>query len=298
MKPIWRGLLLGLALSTACRTSFAAANPAWTTPVPPFRIADNLFYVGSQDLAAFLITTSAGDILINENLTSSPPLLQHSIEALGFHLSDVKILLASHAHSDHIAGAAALKRLTHAQFALMDADVATAESGGARDFAFPRDRYPAVHVDRMLHDGEPITLGGTILIAHKTAGHTPGTTTFTLQVHVPGEPATSRRNVVIVGSWSVLSEYRLIATPGRPASYPTIASDFEHTFRLLAATPCDIFLAAHGSIFNMLAKLPAARSNPAVWIDPAGYHAALAAAKARFEYALQQQTAQARATRP
>lgn len=295
MHPLWRIFLLFLLAAVPVH---AATNPAWTTPLQPFQIADNLFYVGSEDLAAYLITTPAGDILINQNLTTSPPLLLHSIEALGLHPSDIKILLASHAHSDHIGGAAAMQRLTHARFELMDGDVATAESGGARDFAFPHDRYPAIHVDRVLHDNDTVTLGGTTLTAHKTAGHTPGTTTWTMQVHVPGEPAATRRHVVIVGSWYALSSYRLLPTPGRPASYPGIASDFQHTFATLAALPCDIFLGAHGSYFNMLAKLPQARSIPTLWIDPAAFRSALAEAKAAFDHTLQQQTTAARHPSP
>ena len=284
MQALWLRLPLLFLLSVL--PLHAQVDPAFAAPLPPFRIADNLFYVGSRDLAAYLITTPAGDILINENLASSPPQLVRSIEALGFHLTDVKILLASHAHFDHLAGAAAMKRLTHAQFALMDGDVATAESGGRRDFAFPHHHYPAVHVDRVLHDNEAITLGGTTVVAHKTAGHTPGTTTFTLTTTLAGKP----RHVVIVGSWSVLSEYRLVASPGHPASYPGIATDFEHTFTTLAALPCDIFLAAHGSIFNMLQKLPQASADPAVWVDPAGYQTALAAARASFHQTLARQT--------
>ncbi len=283
MQAPWR---LALVVLLASLPLHAKANPAFTTPLAPFRIADNLYYVGSQDLAAFLITTPAGDILINENLASSPPQIAHSIEALGFHVSDVKILLASHAHFDHLAGAAGMKRLTHAQFAMMDGDVATAESGGRTDFAFPHDHYPAVHVDRVLHDNDAITLGGTTVVAHKTAGHTPGTTTFTLTTTLAGRP----QHVVIVGSWNVLSEYRLVSTPAHPASYPGIATDFEHTFATLDALPCDIFLAAHGSMFDMLRKLPQAAANPTVWVDPAGYRVALAAARARFDHTLAQQT--------
>jgi metallo-beta-lactamase class B len=279
-------------LSTAAR---ADDNPDWTTPLTPFRIADNLYYVGSRDLASYLITTPSGDILINSNLESSPPQIRHSVEQLGFHWSDIKILLISHAHSDHDAGSAAILAQTHAKYMVMDGDVPVVESGGAADFAYgPKPQYPRAHVDRVLHDGNTVTLGNVTLTAHKTAGHTRGCTTWTMRVHLPGEPATQLRNVVIVGSWNVNPGYRLVASHGMPASYPGIASDFAHTFVELNALPCDIFLGAHGMYFDMLAKLARMpQQGDKVWIDPDGYHRTIAERKAAFETELHKQQAQA-----
>ncbi len=271
-------------------------NRDWTTPIPPFRIADNLYYVGSRDLAAYLITTPQGDVLLNANYTSSPPQIRHSVEQLGFRWRDIKILLVSHAHVDHAGGAAQILRETGAKFDVMDGDVDVMESGGKTDFAFggPRKalQFPPAHVDRTLHDGDQVTLGGVTLTAHRTAGHTRGTTTWTMRAHVPGEPAGELRNVVIVGSWSVLEEYRLLSVHGgQPASYPGIAGDFTTTFAMLSALPCDVFLASHGSTFDMLPKL---RRMPAegdrVWIDPVGYKEALARAQHAFEAAYQRQS--------
>jgi metallo-beta-lactamase class B len=272
------------------------SNPDWTTPLAPFRIAGNLYYVGSRDLASYLVVTPAGDILINANLATSPPQIRHSVEQLGFRFSDIKILLISHAHFDHAGGSARILRETHAKYMVMDGDVATVESGGRTDFAFgPRPQMPAAHVDRVLHDGDQVRLGGTVLVAHKTPGHTPGCTTWTMVVNDNG----TRRNVVIVGSWSVLSEYRLIATRTRPASYPGIAQDFSHTFDVLNSLPCDIFLGAHGSYFDMLAKLARLPTEgSAVWIDPQGYKRAVAQARASFEADLGRQRAAATARRP
>ena len=277
--------LISLFLIFALGSS-AWADPAFTTPVAPFRIADNLYYVGSRDLASFLIVTPQGDILINSNLTSSPPLIRRSVEQLGFHFSDIQILLISHAHSDHAGGSAAILRQTRAQYMVMDGDVSVVESGGAKDFAFPRDRYPAAQVDRVLHDGDAVRLGNVVLIAHKTPGHTRGCTTWTLRTTQHGQP----RNVVIFGSASVLS-YRLVARPGRPASYPGIAQDFEHTFQVLPTLPCDIFLGAHGSFFSMLDKLRRAQAGAgeAVWVDPAGYRAEIAQQEQAFRAALGRQ---------
>ena len=268
--------------------SYGPSKAEWTTPIAPFRIADNLYYVGSKDLASYLIVTPAGDILINSSLKTSPPLIEKSIAQLGFHLRDVKILLISHAHFDHDAGSAELLRRTHAQYMVMDADVPVVESGGSKDFAYPGDRYPPAHVDRILHDGDEVRLGNAVLTAHKTPGHTRGCTTWTLRAVLDGKP----RDVVIVGSWNVNSGFRLVDRPGHPASYPGIAADYERTFATLEKLPCDIFLGAHGAYFNMLSKLARASGEngyDSVWIDPAGYHAAVAERKQAFEKELKSQ---------
>ena len=274
----------------------AAVNPDWTTPMAPFRIADNLYYVGSRDLAAYLVVTPAGDILINSNYTSSPPQIRRSVEQLGFRWADIRILLISHAHVDHAGGSAEIVRETGAQYEVMDGDADVVESGGRTDFAFGNAgkamQFPPAHVRRVLHDGDRVELGGTVLTAHRTPGHTRGCTTWTMRAHLPGEPAGKLRDVVIVGSWYVLSEYRLVAVHGRPPSYPGIATDFATTFRVLHELPCDIFLGAHGSYFDMLSKLqrvPAEGNS--VWLDRAGYRRAVDDAEHRFRATLAQQTA-------
>ena len=290
-------LILAFAFSFLSCAAYADEHPDWTTPVTPFRIADNLYYVGSRDLASYLITTPQGDVLINSNLESSPAQIRHSVEQLGFHWSDIKILLISHAHSDHDAGSAAILAQTHAKYMVMDGDVPVVESGGATDFAYgPKPQYPRAHVDRTLHDGDTVTLGNVTLTAHKTPGHTLGCTTWTMRAHLPGEPTSQLRNVVIVGSWNVNPGYRLVASHGKPASYPGIADDFAHTFVVLNALPCDIFLGAHGMYFDMLAKLARMpKEGDSVWIDPDGYRRTVAERKAAFEMELHKQQAEASA---
>lgn len=282
-------MCLGMLLLVG--TLDAQVQPEWTTPLAPFQIADNLYYVGSKDLASYLIVTPAGDILINSSLQSSPPLIRKSVEQLGFRFQDIKILLISHAHSDHDSGSAEIKRWTGAKYMVMDADVPSVESGGAKDFAYPKDRYPAVKVDRVLHDGDQVRLGGVVLVAHKTPGHSRGCTTWTMQVMDAGH----LRNVVIVGSWYVNPGYRLVDRPGQPASYPGIAADYQRSFVVLKGLPCDIFLGAHGLYFDMLAKLKRAQAGEgeAVWIDPQGYQAALAEREQAFDAELQRQKEQA-----
>jgi metallo-beta-lactamase class B len=285
-----RCLLFLLALTL---TASAQAHPEWTTPIPPFQIADNLYYVGSQDLAAFLVTTPKGNILINANLESSPPQIRASIEKLGFRYADTKILLNGQAHFDHMAGAAEILRETHAKNMVMDGDVSVVESGGRSDFLAPTGSlktYPPAPVDRTLHDGDTVTLGHVTLTAHKTAGHTRGCTTWTFHVHLPGDPATKLRNVVIVGGVSFWSDFHFVATPGHPESYPGIAADFGQTFRTLHALPCDIFLGAHGMYFNLAEKLERYRKEgPKVFLDPTGYKQFVDESQATFEAALKEQ---------
>jgi metallo-beta-lactamase class B len=282
----------------------AEDHPEWTTPVDPFRITANLYYVGSQDLASYLIVTPQGDILINSSLETSVPLIRSSIEKLGFRFNDIKVLLISHAHFDHDAGSAEVKRETGARYLVMDGDVPVVESGGEQDFAYggaagsPASRYPAAEVDRVLHDGDEVRLGGVVLVAHKTPGHTRGCTTWTLREVDHGRTL----NVVIVGSWNVNPGFRLVNRRQQPASYPGIAADYERTFAVLEKLPCDVFLGAHGGYFNMLGKLQMLQAGTTenVWVDPQGYQAAVAERKAAFraELARQQQDAAAEAAPP
>jgi metallo-beta-lactamase class B len=264
-----------------------ATPPEWTTPIAPFRIVGNLYYVGSRDLASYLIVTPKGNILINSSLESSPALIQKSIEQLRLNYRDTAVLLISHAHFDHDAGSARIIADTGARYMVMDGDVGVVESGGAQDFQYSEDHYPAAKVDRVLHDGSEVRLANTILVAHRTPGHTRGCTTWTMQLREHGRTL----NVVIVGSWNVNPGYRLVDLPGKPASYPGIAADFQRTFATLKAMPCDVFLGAHGSYFGMLAKLDRIRAgdHSDVWVDPQGYQAAVAEREHAFETELSKQ---------
>jgi metallo-beta-lactamase class B len=276
---------LFLTLVFACG-AFAQDNPEWTTPHKPFRIIGNVYYVGSKDLASYLITTPQGLILINSNLTSSVPLIRKSVEALGFHFSDVKILLISHGHWDHAAGSAEIKRLTGAKYMVMDADVPLVESGGKDDFQYGAEagsHFPATKVDRVLHDGDEVKLGGVVLVAHKTPGHTKGCTTWTMRVREDNRTY----NVVIVGSPNVNTGYKLVGN----AAYPTIAHDYEQTFRTLKSLPCDVFLGAHGIYFGMEAKFARMKTGGAnPFVDPEGYKSYVAEREQAFRVELAKQS--------
>jgi metallo-beta-lactamase class B len=282
-----RLLLLCLLIAASAR---AGDNPDWRAPLEPFQIADNLYYVGSRDLAAYLVTTPQGNVLINANLAGSPPLIRRSIEKLGFRWSDTKILLNSQAHFDHMGGAAEVRRQTHADNRVMDGDADVVESGGRADFLAKSGSiktFAPAHVDHVLHDGDTVILGGTTLTAHKTAGHTRGCTTWTLRSHIPGEPMGTLRNIVIVGGVSFWSDFHFVDRPAHPASYPGIAADFRRTFTTLRALPCDVFLGAHGSYFDLLGKRSRRANNGAsVWIDPDGYRAFIDDAELAFNTAI------------
>lgn len=284
-------LLGGLALlaATALPVRSAAApvppRPEWTRPHAPFRIAGNLYYVGSEDLASYLVVTPKGMILINSNLESSVPQIRKSVEALGFHFSDIKILLISHAHFDHCAGSAAIKRMTGAQYEVLEPDVSVVQSGGKTDFQYGADpsmHFPPAHVDRVLHDGDTVSLGGTTLTAHLTPGHTRGTTTWTTDETENGRTL----HVVIVGSPNVNPGYKLVGNK----TYPQIASDYRRGFQVLKSLPCDIFLGAHGAYFGLAAKYARFKAGDRnALIDPAGYKAYISEREQAFDSQVRRQ---------
>lgn len=259
-----RVLILMLA---AGGSVWAQANPEWTEPFPPFHIAGNLYYVGSKGLANYLVKTPQGNILINSDLEANVPLIEASVEKLGFKFKDTKILLISHAHFDHDAGSATIKEKTGAAYMVMDADAPVVESGGKTDFAYGNDAttlYRPTKVDRVLHDGDEVRLGGTVLVAHLTPGHTKGCTTWTMQVAEGGKTY----NVVILGSPNVNPGYKLVGN----TAYPQIAEDYERMWRVLKSLPCDIFLGAHGSYFGLEEKYPHLKERGAnAFVDPEGY---------------------------
>jgi len=281
LKPLLRTLLgvaLLMMLSLTALPTGAQGNPEWMTPFPPHRIMGNLYYVGSKDLAAFLVVTPEGNILINSNLESSVPQIKASVEKLGFRFSDTKILLISHAHFDHDAGSATIRQLTGAKYMVMDADVHVVEDGGRSDFAYGKDKsnwYKPAKVDRVLYDGDEVKLGGVVLVAHKTAGHTKGCTTWTMKVTDHGKTY----DAVIVGSPNVNSGYRLT---GR-ASYPGIAADYERMFQTLKSLHCDLFLGAHGGYYGMEAKYARLKGGDReAFVDPVGYARYVADREAAF----------------
>ena len=270
-------IVLGAVLPVA---AWAQANPDWHRAIPGFRIAGNLYYVGTADLAAYLIVTPEGNIVVNGNFKEDVPAIRKSIEGLGFKYADTKIILISHAHGDHDEGVGLLKSDTGAKLMVMDADVAAVESTAPG--------RPGAKVDRVLHDRDTVELGGAKLTARLTPGHTPGCTTWTMQVADGGRTL----NAVIIGSPNVNAGYVLVNNK----NYPQIAGDYVKTFALLKNLPVDLFLGAHGAYFNLKDKLPKMTAGgPNVFVDPEGYKAYVAEREQAFEKELAKQTADAHA---
>ncbi|MEO6567373.1 MAG: subclass B3 metallo-beta-lactamase [Opitutaceae bacterium] len=267
----------------------------WRAPVPPRHLISNIYYVGAIGVSSYLITSPEGHILLDTGFEDTVPIIQKGVEQLGFKLTDIKIILSSHAHIDHVAGHAALKKLSGARIYASAEDAKTLESGGLDDFIpFPRETilYPPAKVDRIVRDEERITLGATTLTAHLTPGHTRGATTWTMEVTDQGQTY----RVVFFSSASINAGTRLLSTPG----YPRIVEDFTSTFAKLKAIPCDIFLAPHGGQFAMADKFARLETNPAVnpFIDRTGFQTVVEQAERAFtrQLAAEKAAAAARGT--
>lgn len=275
-------LLLFAALFCTAQNN-ASTRALWNQPMEPFRIAGNIYYVGTAGLASYLITTPQGDILLDGGLPESAPRIEQSIAKLGFHLTDVKILLNSHAHFDHAGGLAALKKATGAQLVASRLDGEMITQGRQVYFDLDPDRkFPPAKVDRFIQDGGTVELGGTTLTAHLTPGHSLGCTTWTMPVVDAGKTY----NVVFFCSTTFVG-FHFFNNPKNPH----LVDDFNTTFAKLHQLPCDIFLAPHGEFFHLQekrARMQAGGPNP--FIDPTEFATLVNASEQDFrrEVALQQ----------
>jgi metallo-beta-lactamase class B len=279
-------LLLSLCL---CASAGAQQNTEWRQPFPAFKLIGNVYWVGTYDLSTYLITTDAGHVLINTGFEDTVPLIVEGVEQLGFKMADVKILLATHAHGDHVAGLAELKRLTGARMMMSEADSVLLEDGGISDFRFGDGRTPsfeAVKVDRRLKNQDTIELGGVTLTAHHHPGHTKGATSFTFTVREGG-----RDYRVVIANMPGINAG---VTVGGMPKYPTIADDYARTFAAQKALPVDVFLASHAAQFRLHEKYKPGDSNdPIRFVDPAGFRAAVE----RLEAIYREQLASGRSAR-
>lgn len=266
-------------------TLFASFTPAlalaqaidFAKPFPAHRVMDNVYFVGTDALGSFLITTPAGHILINSDFESTVPQIERSVAELGFKFTDIKILLGSHAHGDHMEGDALVKQLTGAQVMAMAEDVPALRAMRPQGKEHP--------IDRVLHDGEQVTLGGTTLTAYRTPGHTRGCTTWGLKATENGR----QYDVLIVCSYGVNPDYVLVGN----RDYPEIAADYEATFAKARTLPVDVFLGSHGSFYGLHEKYAAlekrAPGQPNPFVDRAGYLAHVALQEQRFHAMLESQ---------
>ncbi len=250
---------------------------------PPLRMVGNVYYVGDEDLASYLIVTPQGDILVNTGYEYSVPEIRSRVTELGFKLSDIKILLVTHAHSDHAAGEAEMKRLTGAKMVAMQEEVELLETGGKTDFLFGNSNwFPPVKVDRALKDGEKVELGGTVLTAYLHPGHTKGSTSYALDVADGGKTY----HVLIANLANINDGTVLLHNP----KYPNIVQDFARTFQAQEQLHCDIFLSSHAGQFGLLRKWrPGDKYDPNRFVDPDAYPRAVARTEAKFLQQLQEE---------
>jgi len=267
-----RSIALPILFSAAlASSSLAQDDPNWTRSFPPFRIIGNIYWVGSYDLSTYLITTPQGHILINTGIGDTARRIKASVEQLGFKLSDTRILTTTQGHYDHVAGLAALKRMTGARLVVSEPEKELLESGGKLDFRFgdtPGAQFEPVKVDGTFRDNDTIALGGTILTAHHHPGHTKGSTSFTLNAQESGKTY----RVVIANLGSINPG----VTVSGMAKYPGIADDYARTFKAQKDMAIDVFLASHASQFNLHQKYkPGDAFNPDRFVDPQGFKAAI-----------------------
>jgi metallo-beta-lactamase class B len=280
------------SLSALLLVSFAAVaggqgNSSWTEPFAPFRVAGNIFFVGTRGVSSFLLTTPDGHILLDTGLEQAVSQVRANVENLGFSLRDIKIILSSHAHFDHVEGHAEMQRLTGATVMAVGEDAA-ALSSGKDNSALGASGWKPVKVGRVLRDGDTVTLGGTTLTAHLTPGHTKGCTTWTTMVTDGGKSL----RVVFVGGTSVNQGVQLLDN----TRHPSIVADYDRTFKVLKELQADIFLAQHPNMFQMEEKVARTKAGGNPFVDPEGYKKFVA--ESEQSYLAQLKRERASRTRP
>ncbi len=290
---VFRRTIRAIAVTTlAASAAHAQADSAWRAwnqPVAPFRIVGNVYYVGASDVTSYLVTGAAGHVLVDGGFAETAPQILANIRTLGFRPEDVKVIVAGHAHNDHVGGLAALKAATGARVWASAADAALLERGGEGDFSGwgPSFHFAPVRVDHVVADGERVSVGDVALAAHLTPGHTKGCTTWTTTAVEGGRSL----HVAFLCSLTVPG-YRLVDN----VAYPGIAADYARTFRTAAALPCDVPLLEHGSQFGLAEKSARARTAgvPNPFVAPAECRGIVERARRAFEQELARQRAGAR----
>jgi len=258
---------------------FAAyCQPAgWNDPFPPHRVMDNVYYVGTKELASFLIVTPEGLILMNSDYETSVPVIESSVKQLGFDFKNIKILIAGHAHPDHVEGDALVKQLTGAQVV-----VGRVDAPRTREFRPGGKEHP---IDRLVDDGDTVTLGGTTLTAHLMPGHTKGCLAWTTDLKENGKTYHALIECSLNGQFLQVLD-----------NYPGTIDDFRATYKKARTFPVDVFLSSHASFYHMAEKyekLKARREgDPNPFVDPEGYKAHVDEYEKSFEAAVAKRQAQ------
>jgi metallo-beta-lactamase class B len=290
----WKSLLLGVFATFVAASPISAGaqatfrqlpitNQEYVKPFQPLRIVANLYYVGTYDLAVYLITTREGHILINTGINDSVPAIRANIEKLGFKFSDIKMLLATHGHWDHVAGMAEIKRLTGARMLMHEGDAELLETGGGYDFRYPKGRgaiYEPVQVDQRLRDGDKVRLGDTELTVYHHPGHTKGATSFTYTARDAGR----NYNVLIVNMGSINPGVNVGFMP----AFPNITDAYATTLAKQKQMKPDVWVSSHAGHFNLHEKYkPGDAYDPNRFVDPKGYAEKVALYEKRYLEQLQ-----------
>ena len=259
----WFSVVIGLAMSLAA--ILTAQNNNWTRPFPGHRVIGNLYAVGTYDLAVFLITSNDGHILINTGVEDSTAIIRQNIEAVGFRLEDVKILLATQAHWDHTAALAEIKDLTGAEMWATAEDAPVLEDGGFSDPHFGgRESFRPVSVDRIIAGGDVIELGATRLTVMDTPGHTAGSSSYLMEIR----EGNRSYDVGVINMGTINDGKQLVVDP----TYPGVADDFALTFRKQKALELDVWVSSHGSQYQLHEKYQTGQAyNPETFVDPDGF---------------------------
>jgi glyoxylase-like metal-dependent hydrolase (beta-lactamase superfamily II) len=271
--------VLAIVAATALPLAAFGQPGGWNDPFPPHRVMDNLYYVGTSMLSSFLITTPEGHILVSSNYESSVPVIRANVEALGFDFEDIAVLLSGHAHPDHIEGDALVKELTGAEVV-----VGRLELPAQRAFRTPSGR--ALPIDRIVDDGDRVSLGGTTLTAHLLPGHTQGCLAWSLDLEEGGRDYYTLIECSLNGQFLQYVEN---------TEYPAIVADMRATYARARALPVEVFLSSHGVFYGLDEKYAAllARGDgePNPFVDPDGYRAHVDEFERTFEATLAQQLA-------
>jgi metallo-beta-lactamase class B len=250
----------------------------WSYDYKPFRMVGNLYYVGTYDLACYLITTSKGHILINTGLPGSAEMIRSHVEALGFKFQDIKILLATHGHYDHVGAMAAIKKMTGAKLMSNEKDAGVIADGGNSDYAFggKGSTFEPVQPDGLLKNNDTVKLDNMRIVMLHHPGHTKGASSFLFDV----KDETKTYRVLIANFPTILDETKFPSMP----TYPEVAKDYASTFDRMKKVQFDIWLASHAGQFGMHRKhKPEDGYHPEVFIDRAGYDSAISDLEKRYQ---------------
>jgi metallo-beta-lactamase class B len=279
----YRNVFVALALGMACMGSDA---PEWRQPFAAHRVIGNIYYVGTYDLASFLIVTPAGNVLVNGGLADSVPLMRKSVADLGFQWKDIKWMLTTQAHYDHVAAFAEIQRSTGAKVLATAADAVLLEDGGKSDFHFTAAEYhyAPVKVAERLTDGQVLKFGGTEIKVYLHPGHTKGAASYEIPVLEDGQTY----RVLIANIGTINPGVKLLGEK----NYPGIAEDYARTFEKQKGLACDVFLSSHAAQYGLHRKYtPGAKYDASRFVDPAGYQRAVAGAEAAYRKQLAEERA-------